>query len=62
VQHRATKYIRRMKNKSCEERLQQLGLTTLKTRRIRGDMIETFTLLTGKEGVDRDNYFQVRKV
>ena len=57
VQCRATKCVRGMKNKTYQQRLQQLGLTTLKTRRIRGDLIETFKILTGK-GVDSETFFQ----
>ena len=37
-----------MKNLSYEERLQKLGLPTLQYRRLRGDMIETYKLVTGK--------------
>jgi len=34
---------------SYDDRLQKLGITTLKVRRIWGDLIATFNLLTGKE-------------
>ena len=36
------------KNLSYEERLQKLKLPTLRYRRLRGDMIETYKLMTGK--------------
>ena len=36
-----------------------LELTTLKERRIRGDIIETFKIMTGKERVDRSRLFQL---
>ena len=48
VQKRATKLITSLKHKSCEERLRILNLPTLKFRRIRGDMIEVFKIITGK--------------
>ena len=48
VQRRATKYLPTMKNLSYEERLQKLGLPTLQYRRLRGDMIETYKLMTAK--------------
>ena len=47
VQRRATKYLPAMKNLSYEERLQKLELPTLQFRRLRGDMIETYKLMTG---------------
>ena len=48
VQKRATKLITSFKHKSYEERLRILNLPTLKFRRIRGDMIEVFKIITGK--------------
>jgi len=48
VQKRATKLITSLKHKSYEERLRILNLPTLKYRRIRGDMIEVFKIITGK--------------
>jgi len=42
VEIRATKCVKGMKNKEYTERLRDLGLTTLKRRRIRGDLIETY--------------------
>ena len=38
-------------NKSYEERLKVLGLTTLETQRLRGDLIETYKILHGKEDI-----------
>ena len=35
-----------------------MELTTLKERRIRGDLIETFKIMTGKERVDQSQFFQ----
>ena len=42
VQHRATKIINGFNNLSYEQRLAAIGLTTLETRRLRGDLIEVF--------------------
>ena len=58
VQRRATKMVPQLKNMSYEERLEKLGLTSLEERRKRGDMIETYKILTGKENVDKNKYFK----
>jgi len=49
---RATKLIRRLRGLSCTERLQKLKLPTLKYRRLRGDMIELYKMVTGKYSED----------
>jgi hypothetical protein len=45
VQRRATKLVVGTKGMGFEERLQFLDMTTLKTRRIKGDFIEMFKVL-----------------
>ena len=47
-----------MKQLSYDECLKKLGLTTLQTRRLRGDLIETHKILTKKERVDINHFFQ----
>ena len=42
-----------------EERLERLGLTKLVERRIRGDMIETYKIISGKERVDPSGFFKM---
>ena len=47
VQERATKMLPGMNKKPYEERLKMLKLPTLKYRRLRGDMINTYKMLNG---------------
>ena len=47
VQRRATKLIPSLKEMSYEDRLRKLKLPTLAYRRARGDMIETYKILSG---------------
>lgn len=47
VQRRASKRVPALKNLSYEDRLKKLGLPTLAYRRARGDMIETYKILSG---------------
>ena len=47
VQRRVTKLIPNMQHMSYKERLKNLNLTSLETRRLRGDLIEVFKLVKG---------------
>ena len=40
-----------------EERLERCGLTTLDKRRCRGDLIETYKLMTNKEAISFSRFF-----
>ena len=48
VQRRATKLLPGYKELDYKERLKRLNLPTLAYRRLRGDMIEMYTIFTGK--------------
>ena len=61
VQRSATKMIQNLRNISYEMRLKECGLTTLETRRLRGDQIEVFKILNGYENIDRNIFSQSRK-
>ena len=61
VQRRATRLISEISQLSYEERLQQCRLlTTLETRRIRGDQIEVFKIMNGYEGLNKDMFFRIK--
>jgi len=57
VQQRATKLVKTIKKWSYEERLAYIGLYLLEKRRLRGDLIETFKILTGFECIDPEKFF-----
>jgi hypothetical protein len=48
VQMRATKMVQQLKKYSCEAKLRWLNLPTLKYRRLRGDMIQLYDIVSGK--------------
>ena len=50
-----------LKDLPYEERLKELELTTLKERRVRGDMIETYKIITGKEDIDPSKFFEMNQ-
>ena len=47
VQRRATKLIKDIKHLSYDERLENLGLSHITTRRVRSDLIQTFKIING---------------
>ena len=58
---RATKLIPGFKELSYEERLKKLHLPTLKYRRVRGDMIELYKILSGKYDSEVSNFIKLHK-
>ena len=57
VQKRATKMINGFSEIKYETRLENLGLTTQETRRLRGDLIEVFKILKGYDDGGEDIFF-----
>ena len=53
--------IQKLRIMSYEMRLKECGLTTLETRRLRGDQIEVFKILNGYENIDRNIFFTVKE-
>jgi len=41
------------------DRLKRLGLTMLESRRKRGDLTETYKILTGKENIENNKFFEL---
>ena len=58
VQKRLVRALSDVHGDSYEEKLRQAGLTSLKKRRERGDLIEAYKVLHGVYGVDREAWFK----
>ena len=56
VHVRATKLINGFKNLSYED---SLKLTTLEKRRLRGELMETLKVMTGRKNVDKQEFFVI---
>ena len=61
IHRRATKMIPELGDLSYDSRSLQCGLTTLETRRLRGDQIEVFKLVNAYEYVDRNIFFKLKE-
>ena len=59
VQERLIRLLSDAKGKTYEEKLKDVGLTTLTERRRRGDAIETFKTLNGFNRVDKNQWFRI---
>ena len=55
------KFIPGLRDLRYEERLKECGLTTLETRRLRGDQIEVFKILNDYENVDSNIFFEIKE-
>ena len=62
VQRRATKLVQGLRNKTYTEHLKILDLTSVKERITRGDLIETFKLVTGQVNVCASQFLKGTKI
>ena len=44
-----------------QERLKECGLTTLETRRLKGDQIEVFKILNGYGNIDSNIFYEIKE-
>ena len=58
IQHRATRRMSDVRG-TYPERLEQLGLTTLEERRLRGDAIEVFKYVRGFLDIEKETLFNI---
>jgi ribonuclease P/MRP protein subunit RPP40 len=61
VQRRAVKMVSNLQGETYEEKLESAGLTRLKDRRKRGDMIETFKIMSRFSKSDKRTWFEVQE-
>lgn len=62
VQQRALRLITGYAQLTYPQRLKKANLVSLETRRMRGDMIETFKIIKGLEGINREVMFIMRQI
>ena len=59
VQRRAVGMVSNIRGRTYEARLTELDMTTLADRRVRGDMIATYKIMSGKDKVDPGLFFDL---
>jgi len=59
IQRAATKIVPGLKKLEYGDQLKRLGLTTLESQRKRGDLIDTYKILTGKENIESNKFFEL---
>jgi ribonuclease P/MRP protein subunit RPP40 len=59
VQKQAVGMVSGLSGGTYEERLRELGLTTLEERKHQADMVQVYKIVTGKDGVNRESWFKM---
>ena len=62
VQKRALKMIDEFKGMQYDDILRKVGLSTLETRRLHGNLIEVFKILKGFEDIDKSIFLKSSKI
>ncbi|KAI8513794.1 hypothetical protein Bbelb_081180 [Branchiostoma belcheri] len=62
VQHRATRLVPALQELPYSSRLQKLHLPSLSYRRVRGDMIQMYKIMTRRERVEPEEFFEISQV
>ena len=57
VQRRAVAMVTNLRGRTYGERLAEMGMTTLENRRRRGDLIQMFRVMAGKDRVEPSTWF-----
>ena len=60
MQRQLVKLLSDKRGNSYEEQLKNAGLTTLRDRRIRGDLIETYKVINGMTNIKKEDWFVFR--
>ena len=58
VQRRATKLLKDIRDLPYIERLEALDIPSLKYRRVRADLIQTYKIIHGLDNIDKDEFFK----
>ena len=61
IQRIATKMVPNLEDLTCEIRIKEMHLTTLKDKRERGDLITIYKLMNNLEETDRKDLILIRK-
>jgi hypothetical protein len=59
IQRRAVNMVSGLKGRTYEEKLKELEIPTLEERRRKLDMVQTYKIVTGKENVNRESWFEM---
>jgi ribonuclease P/MRP protein subunit RPP40 len=59
VQRRAVGMVSNLRGRTYGDRLVEVGMTSLEDRRVRGDMIATYKIMSGKDKVDPRIFFNL---